>query len=406
MYFYILVAFAITGSTAHAAEECRFNGIKSFYERVEQFNPINKEISSQKKLLGANLDIAQMRPNPEFEFEFLRGQQGGEDVNSIGFQAQHIVELGSKRQNRINKTYRQKDLAELQLDIRGLKVKLDAVSMFKRVGQLDIITSSIKEAISVFNQIIKKLNSRARLTPEERVSLSTLELASNEYSAQLIELENEKEIAIGQLSFYSGCKITSASYKEIKLKTYRQSSQDTKLKGLSKLEDFKKSLAESELDIEKSLAYSNLSIGPRVEYQDQLGQDSLSVGVALNFKLPLFNTNNGGKKKALQKIMAQKISSQNMKNNLVIKRKALVNKYNKLMSALKKMPGLKEIDEKHEKVEKLFSRGLVSIPMTIESHRQQVDFLKSKFELENDAIQTYININLIDGDHSSLKSIL
>ena len=94
MYLYILAALAIICSSAYAAEECRFNGITSFYERVEQFNPINKEISSQKTLLESNLDIAKMRPNPEFELEVLRGQQGGEDVNSIGLQAQHVVELG------------------------------------------------------------------------------------------------------------------------------------------------------------------------------------------------------------------------------------------------------------------------------------------------------------------------
>ena len=406
MYVYIIVALFTLSSAAYSAEECRFRGINSFYERVEQFNPINQEISSQKTLLGANLDVAKMRPNPEFELELLRGQQGGEDVNSIGFQAQHVVELGSKRQNRINKTYRQKDLIELELDIKGLQAKLEAVSLFKRVSQLDLITSSIKEAIGVFNKIIKKLTSRARLNPEERVSLSTLELAANDYNAQLIDLENEKEIAIGKLSFLSGCNITSALYSEIKLRRYTQPSQDVELKGLSKLEDYKKSLAKSDLDIEKSLGYSNLSIGPRIEYQNQLGQDALSIGVALNFQLPLFHTNNGGKKRALQRVLAQDISSQNMKNRLLIKRKALVNKYNKLVSVLKKMPSLREIEEKHENVEKLFSRGLVSIPMTIESHRQQVDFLKSKFDLESDAVNTFININLIDGDHSSLKSIL
>ena len=86
MYVYIIVALFTLSSAAYSAEECRFRGINSFYERVEQFNPINQEISSQKTLLGANLDVAKMRPNPEFELELLRGQQGGEDVNSIGFQ--------------------------------------------------------------------------------------------------------------------------------------------------------------------------------------------------------------------------------------------------------------------------------------------------------------------------------
>ena len=70
------------------------------------------------------------------------------------------------------------------------------------------------------------------------------------------------------------------------------------------------------------------------------------------------------------------------------------------------MPNLKELENKHLKVEKLFSRGVVSIPMTIESHRQQVEFIKSKFDTENDVLNTYGKILLIDGNITAFEKLL
>ena len=44
--------------------------------------------------------------------------------------------------------------------------------------------------------------------------------------------------------------------------------------------------------------------------------------------------------------------------------------------------------------------------MTIESHRQQVEFLKSRFETENDVLTALGNISLIDGDLSAIEKLL
>ena len=69
------------------------------------------------------------------------------------------------------------------------------------------------------------------------------------------------------------------------------------------------------------------------------------------------------------------------------------------------MPTLKQVDKEHTRTERLFSRGVVSISMTIESHRQLIDFLTSRFETENDLLDTYGKITLIDGDLNSFESL-
>ena len=70
------------------------------------------------------------------------------------------------------------------------------------------------------------------------------------------------------------------------------------------------------------------------------------------------------------------------------------------------MPKLKNIENKHLKSEKLFSRGLVSIQMSIESHRQQIEYLESLFETENDILVSLGELSVIDGDLSRFKQLL
>ena len=70
------------------------------------------------------------------------------------------------------------------------------------------------------------------------------------------------------------------------------------------------------------------------------------------------------------------------------------------------MPSLIELEKKHNEVEKLFSRGVVSIPMIIESHRQQIDFLKSRFQIENEILSTYGKVILINGNTPAFEKVL
>jgi len=57
------------------------------------------------------------------------------------------------------------------------------------------------------------------------------------------------------------------------------------------------------------------------------------------------------------------------------------------------------------KIESLFARGIVSIPMTIESHRQHLDFLESRFETENDLLVSLEEIVFIRGETQLLEDL-
>lgn len=405
MYAYLLAAVLLISNVTLANNTCDIENIKDFYERLKSTGPLIVEALKKKEQASSFIDIAEQRPNPEVDFEYLKGDQFGLDINTYTLSAKHIFEFGSKRDKRIEKAKSYQRLKGAEVDLALFNSNVQAAISYQRVAQLSVTIEAVKEAIHTFDKIVRKLSSRKRLNPEEIVSLSTLKLASNDYKAQLNDLENEKTLLLGKIKFLSKCGGISPKYQYLKYQNIALISEDKEKKGLLKLEDFKVDLAMGELEVQKSLGYSNISIGPTFEYQGQGNDEFLSAGVAVSFALPLFQTNDGGKLNALKSLSAQKTLSSNRKEMLKIERNNLVTKFKRSLSTLIKMPKLDELEKKHQKVERLFSRGVVSIQMTIESHRQQIDFLKSKFETENDILDTYGKLILIDGNTKAFEGL-
>ena len=406
MYAYFLVAMLLSSSVTYAQRACDIKTIREFYNNVKVNGPLLNEAIKNKEVISSSIDIAEQRPNPELDLEYLKGDQFGVDVNTYTLTAKHVVEFGSKRDKRLLKAKSYQKLKNAEVDLSLFNSNLNATIGYQRVAQLSVTIDSVKEAIHTFEKIINKLSSRERLNPEETVSLSTLRLASNDYKAQLNDLENEKTLLQGKISFLSNCKNINPKYEYINFNLVKIDDTQTNSVGLPQIEDLKVELAVSELDIQKSLGYSNISIGPTVEHQTVGNDEFISAGISVSFALPLFQTNNGGKLNALKGVGSQKVATSNNKEMLRIERMNLVTKLKRSLSTLSKMPKLKELESKHLKVEKLFSRGVVSIPMTIESHRQQVEFIKSKFDTENDVLNTYGKILLIDGNITAFEKLL
>lgn len=406
MYAYVTALLIFSVSASFANENCKITSINNFYNYVRDNGPTLREVEKQKEQVSSEIDLAEQRPNPQVDFDYLKGDQFGIDVNNYTLSAQHIIEFGSKRDKRISKAKAFKTLNESKLDLSLYNSNSNSALIYQKVAQLAILTESVKEASNTFDKVIKKLASRKRLNPEETVSLSTLRLASNDYKAQLNDLENQKNLLEGKLEFFTKCESLKPKYHNFKFPESDSVTDNNEQSGLVKLEDFKINLASEELEVQKSLGYSNIQIGPMMEYQTQGNDEFISAGVSISFALPLFHTNGGGKLKALNGLRTQRIQSSNAKNMLLIEKKNLMKKYSRSLRTYQNMPTLKELEKKHIQVESLFARGVVSIPMTIESHRQQVDFLRSRFETENDLLSTYIKINLIDGNLKGFDNLI
>lgn len=405
MYLSLLAVLVLVLSTEPVMAACEIDSIQKFYRHVREVGPLRKAIESKKLAVRSEIGVAEQRPNPEIDLEYLRGDQFGLDVNTYTLSARHVFEYGSKRAKRLAKANSLSEMAKLDLDLKLLNSNFRALMNYQRSAQLKLIIDSVREAIQAFNSIVKKLASRESLNPEERVSLSTLKLASNDYQAQLNDLENELSELNVQLEFQSGCSGLRPNYEYFRFSNLKLDPKRSSESGLVKLEDLKVELAASDVEVQRSLGYSNILVGPMIEYQNLGDDEFVSAGVALTFALPLFQTNDGGKAQALAQLSAKKLEARNKKNLLRLEKANLTQQYARSLKTYKSMPSLNQLKGKHRQLEKLFARGLVSIPMTIESHRQQVDFLKSRFETENDLLTSYLRLKQIVGNNDSLEDL-
>ena len=405
MYLLIVMVSLVLTDSALAVKNCEIQGLKSFYDHVVSDSPVIIEAKKQKELADSQIDEAKQRPNPELSGEYLRGDEFGLDVNTFTLSAEHTFEYGNKRNLRIAKANVDRDFDHSNIELALFERFANYTLIYQKVSQLDLLIHSVNEAISTFGKIVGKLKSRKRLTPEETISLSTITLALNEYKSQLNDLVNEKNMLRGKLVFLTSCKDLNVKYTAIKYPPMNKIISEGRL-GLIKLEDLKVKQASQQLEIQKSLGYSDIRIGPTVEYQS-LGRDEFfSAGVSVSFAVPVFNTNDGGKLRALRKLQAQKVKTANNKKMLEIEKENLYLKYKHSLNTYENMPSLLQLEKKHKQVERLYSRGIVSIPMTIESHRQQIEFLKSRFETENDLLTTLVRISLIEGSVDKFKELI
>lgn len=403
MKYIILFVLAFVHSNVYAELNCNINSISDFYKRLLKEGPIKESSDLKFKELEVYSEGAKQRPNPELDFEYLRGDEFGIGTDEVSLSLKHKWELGSKYSKRVEFAKNKEALEKRTLKLRVLKEVIDGTIAYQRIAQLNVKIDSVTEAISTFRKIVKKLNGRQRLNPEETISTSTLSLALSDYIAKLNDYENERELLLGRVGFLAGCPVKNFTYTKL---NYSKLETVKKTEGLIALETLKSKVAESELGVQNSLGYSDIMVGPIFTYSGQ-GQDEFyAAGIGVTFDLPLFQTNSGNKLKAAKALAYQKFSTRNNQNELEIRKENLISKYNRSLKTLDQMPSLNSVERSHQKAEKLFARGVVSISMTIESHRQLIDFLHSKFETENDLLDTIGRISIISGDFDLLKSLL
>ena len=173
------------------------------------------QVERQLQIPNTSINIASQRPNPKVNMDYLHGNEFGIPINDYTLSVQHTIELGGKRQNRIDKARVQSDIEKksMQLGLKQYFVK--QIQNYQRYAQLDILIKTINEAITTFDNLTNKLEQRSRLTPEENISVSTLKLASNDYKVQLNSLNNERDLLKGDLEFSTDCFDINAAYKKL-----------------------------------------------------------------------------------------------------------------------------------------------------------------------------------------------
>ena len=357
----------------------------------------NASISVTKELKS----LASQRPNPDLDMKTIYGTQGEDKISANEVSISYTLELGGKRESRINKALTELEISQVEKRKVQEEVYVEISKSLYRIRQLREEINVIIEALETFSKIQKQFKLRPSLTPEQEVSLSVFQLAEADYKLRLTSLEADErsfikvvELAIGE-SFPSKFKsVLPALEKEWPKLTEKKG--DAIGSELRLAESAAKN-AEANLQLAKSEGWPDLKIGPTIQQQNDGSSTGLAYGLNLSITLPLFHTNNGGKAVASAELAkaAQDISLK--KEEISNEHQLLVQRYQKCVNALSNSPSISEIEKNHKRIEELHSQGLVSSPLIIEAHRQIIDIKRTLNEHEIDAVESLMKIKILEG---------
>ncbi len=155
--------------------------------------------------------------------------------------------------------------------------------------------------------------------------------------------------------------------------------------------------AEAELRSAKSESWPDLKVGPTMEQQTEGPFSFQTYGFNLSFAIPVFNVNQGGRAYANAGLMRAQANLRSEQSKLLAEKDILIKQYNSVLDALRQLPDIDLIEQKHGSAEGFFRRGLLSTSLMVEYHRQIVDFIEDQNILELSAIESLWRVYALEG---------
>lgn len=254
------------------------------------------------------------------------------------------------------------------------------------------------EVHSSLNSVITALKGRPALNPEQEASLLNFDLQRAEVRNIIALLEDEEEEAL--LFFY----LNGGYRKEQVLKVMEHhshpleliSSPDSNSLNLERL-GLETKLAAEELNLQKANVWDGLSIGPMFMDDKMENISEKLYGVALTMPIPVWQMNGAQKARAQIALSNSQRQFEMFRKKENLEKDSLNIRIENLKANLRKLPKEAELGASHKKVERLYSRGVISSTIYLDSHRIWRDVSASKLELEEKILRLTVQFYRLSG---------
>lgn len=386
--------------------QCTLDDTNQVLDLVKKNHPTLRFNKSKIEMFEKRIDTARQRPNPELDLESTVGDSIEGDIYTTSVSLKHTFELGGKRRSRINMAKQLLDADINQAGDQNEDAIVDTVKRLYRLRQVYQLIPLYEESLGSFRKILKTKKGRNSLSPEQRVEFETLELAANDYKLKLSQLNSDKIRLSKHLNFFMGSDCTIPQKilpKDINLN--ENFNNKVNLENYSKLKVARSNykLAQANLSFEKANSYPDIQIGPIYEYESVNVRNTNTIGISLTMDLPILNVNSGGRASAAKQVVSASINLKSIEDESKLDLESWVARYNRFKKSLKATISMNQLEKKHQRIESLFRRGIISTSLIIESHRQLIEFTKTRFEFEIGAIEALWNIYKINGQINSKK---
>lgn len=398
----ILLIYFLTHFSLAKAEDCKtIASYKDFYFCTLQKHP-NFEISKLKTNEGeALVDKASQFENPEIGLKSVSGSYAGENVGSTELTVNLSMSQIWRRIPVKKMAESEKKLKEIESKEILLSVKKTLIRDLYRFRQIDDELELLRETLTAFEAVKRQYKNLLAKKPEQEITLSLVELANGDYELKRNRLMTEKSEILSKLKGIWG---TDFEIKKIFLPPSKKQWPEIsdKISVTSSFEIQKISAeaekAQAELGLAQSESWPNVTIGPVIERTTDGAKQFYSYGVNATISLPVLTINGGSRKLANARVQQAKLFSDYAIKKSHMEKEILLQRYRSSIESLKKASSRDEIAKKHARVDNLFKQGLAPGSLVIEAHRQINEFTVSQHELENSAIESYLEIKALSGD--------
>ncbi len=382
-------------------EECALpRSTMDIIDCAMEFHPSVKRGSLSLESASKLIEKAAQMPNPTLMSRYVKGEKNGEEVSELEANLSFTLELGGKRQARINLAKANTGHVSSINDITKSQIKLQTITNLYRLRQILSEKEIMNETLKAFSNVIGKLRKFSRLSAQQEAALTLFEMAYEETKVNKSEVfEEEREIehyfhiatghSLVEVKDYLPTIFTQWPY----VGSNHQSGLSPEIKKLQSLTQ----LAQKKLDIQNSKTWPSLKIGPSIAIEQDSDNENKMVGLNIQIPLPLFNLNGGAKAYARSELVrANKnvVFTQIEENHERIEQLRI---YDSSVRILNKTMKQKTIEKKHKIIEKLYLRGVISSSMFLDSLKQKLSYLKSRNHRELTAVKALWNIYKYDG---------
>ncbi len=255
-----------------------------------------------------------------------------------------------------------------------------------------------REINSSLGSVVNTLKRRPALNPEQEASLLNFKLQQAELNNIMsLLLDQEEEILLfftinGGYKKEDILKVMKNHYHPLEvIRTSENLSLNLERLGLEA------KMAEKELDLQKAVPWQGISIGPMFMDDKMEVTSEKLYGVAFTMPIPIWQTNTAGK--AMASIQYKNTNTQYslFKKKEEFQKDSFLNRIDGLKTTLEKLPDEGELFKNHQKIERLYTQGLITPTSFLDSHRIWRDVVSSKLELEEKILQLSINYYRLTG---------
>jgi len=357
---------------------------------VDKINEVSAKLAAQGKAWK----------NPVISFESLGGSNLGSSVFDSELRLSQTIEFSgqrsarSKRGKALGEVFKADGLGKIE------EITLLGVRSLFRLSQLKEEMLKVEESISRFKFIKNQYQSRPRLSPEQEATLGIIQMAISEFEFRLNQANTERNEILTELiaiSKLTKLEIESNLPKLIKKWPELQNSSGDLKSALILKSKAEVDLTKSELDVAKSEAWPEFTIDLIAQNKIDGSLQYQMFGAGISLPLPLFQVNQGEKSlKAVEFSKAQNVHQANIKKQEALLEN-LANTYKTSVNNLNNTPSDDSIEKKHKSAEKLFSQGMISGPLIVETHKQIIEYTQIRNQEELKAIEALWTLYILKG---------